>query len=119
MAAEMKRLPSIAPTSMRRTGSVCASNQLVVQAVKLQADKTAISSSASPAPREEQVRQLRDGQDVNEIEKELDWLDPGSVVARRVQQETTPLAASERIAPAHARNFVNRAPGVPVTRPPS
>ena len=102
-----------------------ASNQLVIQAVKLQADQTAIRrSSVSPAPRgdevlHQQVRELRDGQDVDQIEKELDRLDPGLPVATRAQQEPAPLAADEWRMLAHARRSCIAAVVAPVTRPPS
>ena len=47
MAADMKSLAIISPTRSNRTGTACESNHMVVQAVKLQADQTAISGTSA------------------------------------------------------------------------
>lgn len=87
----MSRLPSITPTSISRTGSLEGSNQLVTQAVYIQAVHTARrSTSVSAAPRcevrQQLVRELRHGEDVDEVEEELDRRDTGIVVAPRAHE---------------------------------
>ena len=47
------------------------------------------------------MRQLRDGQDVDQIEKELDRLDPGLVMVTFAQEEASAFAAGKKAVPTH------------------